>query len=192
MKDSAGWNPWNNDGWSAAIPILNARTPKGEPGPKHNWDLLRSEWGTVSVKQRRFTAIVGLIVAKDRFNPIQTHHSHRSGTTNKRGCTIPDLGRKWDVRSEVPILNARTPKVKPKPKYNWNSLRSGVWIVPVRPKEVHCNCKTVLVLTQGEEHDANCDVQGYISSFWVMIEYKEYWGAKDRDSSLAFQGKELI
>ena len=164
MKGAAGWN---NNGWGAAVPILNARTPRGEPGPKHNWDWLGSEWGTVSVKQRRFTAIVGLIVAKDRFNPIQTHHNHRS--------TIPYLGRGWDVRSKVPSLNARTPRVEPEPEYNWNPLRSGVWTVPIRPKEVHCNCKTVFVFTREEKKDVNCDIQGYISSFLVMIEYREYW-----------------
>ena len=72
----------------------------------------------MSAKQRRFTAIVGLIVAKDQFNPIQTHHNSRSGITNKCGCAILYLGREWDVKREVPILNARTPKVKPEPKYN--------------------------------------------------------------------------
>ena len=146
MKDSAGWN---NDGWGAAVPILNARTPKGEPEPKHNWDFLQSEWETLSAKQRRLTIIVGLIVAKDRFNPIQTHHNSRSGITNKRGCAIPYLGREWEVKREVPIPNARTPNVELGLEYSWNSLRSRVWTVPSGPEEVHCNCKTVLVFTLG-------------------------------------------
>ena len=75
----------------------------------------------MSGKLRWFMAIAGLIVAKDRFILIQTHHNYRSKT---------------------PSLNARTPKVEPEPEYKGNSLKSGVWMVSVRPKEVHCNCKT--------------------------------------------------
>ena len=104
MKDLAGRN---NYGWGAAIPILNAQTPGVNLGLSIIEIDSGQNRGTVSLKQRGLTAIVGLIVAKDQFNPIQTHHNHRSGTTNKRGCTIPYLGKKWDVRSEVPILNAK-------------------------------------------------------------------------------------
>ena len=133
MKDSAVWDPWNNDSWYAAVPILNARTPRVEPEPKYNWDFLWSEVRTVPVRPRRFITIVRLILFKYWFKPIQTHYYNRSGTTNNRGCANLYLGKKCDV---------------------------------------------------------NCDVQGYICSFWVMIDYKEYWGAKDRDSGLVFQGKE--
>ena len=108
MKDSVVSDPWNNDGWCAALDNSQYTNSRGQ---LQAWVQLKLPmvrgWDLVILDPRGFIAIVRLIIFKDWFKPIQSHHLSKLTKANNTSCSNFHLWKKYDANYNIKGLKKK-------------------------------------------------------------------------------------